>query len=1196
MSLFERTKLFIDNILADINRAYANMTPDSREGREVLEMKDALEELHKKWEKAALEARENYQAAGGMNFSEKGVDTNVKFQGREKNSPNYDSETASVIEQIRHNTDILNSMDNVASVVVPQKFKDKYTAAQWAIGYLKNTGYKVDRQGFGIVYFNEKDIKHAVNYADTDAEKAAFSVIGKVIKRGKIIGEHNDHKQRGKHTVTIAAPVEINGIQGIVGAVINLNGNHYYMHRIVLPNGTSFVFPNEIIDIKKETRQESYRGVTNNGSLADTTSLASNNNISQEKSVVNNHSTQKSKNDTKFSDRATTESDSDELYSRLRAKQQELNEVTEKKLAIEKSEEYQSMVDEMVSSDATPEAINKYSAWAEKTGYNSIAKRVEALTEEIKKDREVYNKVVKEVNSRKEAQAIAESGLSEADYFRKLAVEEFGYTPYFNDAAYILPDGRMLNFSGEKGKHFGRRGKDHRAIGVIYETVSGGEAMTKFMNEGNVRIMVESPGIDIGTDEELTVSQYNTISRFIYEYAGKRRRFFVDFTNSKGKLIGSLEYDGDVSSREVVYDIKDYFKSSKVREQNKWYSDRNYTYDALVSKPDMKITAVDTANVPNNRADVIAQAKKNASKIGKFNPKDGSVSVHVDDIDTDVVLTSHGLAHGLRRSKDITKDSNSIVALKSGEIISNSIRINELIPSKTNVNSSYALIGIAKDNDNIYFVRTVINSYSNEVESIDALYAINTKKESAVLNAPAITNNSLRITDSTISIADLLEFVNSYFPDVLPEDVLKHYGYDARPNGKLGESALYSDRITAKDDASFIEDKYYARRIQSIEDAPKGGYITVGTIKEKSPLNLVGIAEGTLYFDVSKVLKSLGEHGDHLSKELIKAVPKVLNNPIAITEYKVGRGENTVSVYGNVYTDKGIPIVVGVMMSYNIQKGTIIDKVRTVHARSDFASQITDESILYLGENKKETKTWFQALDIDVPLGETKFGFIRSIQYSETIVNSLSKNNSKNLHQDRAETSGSNRALLANALEETIDTSTQVGKNQLKMLGRYKSEIALLDDLNLQLNEVKQEIKATDKKDKVTLAKLNAQAKALADQISREDKKLLKIEATRPIREILEMEKKKATAKQREKDADILKRRNEGKTKTEMRHKIRKQFKCYVLLFLIIFKSKSRKVFPCGFLVRGQSRFSGAEGGIRTLVHDVQTDFESAPL
>lgn len=227
------------------------------------------------------------------------------------------------------------------------------------------------------------------------------------------------------------------------------------------------------------------------------------------------------------------------------------------------------------------------------------------------------------------------------------------------------------------------------------------------------------------------------------------------------------------------------------RESEKSFSEKQsdrYTYDSLVSKPDMKITVLEDT-VPKNRADVISAAKKNAAKIGKFNTKDGSVSVYVDDIGTDVVLSTQGLKHGLdRRFAD-----NAKVTLAAGEILKNAIRINELVPSKAEAASSYVLIGTATaKNGEMYAVRFVVNRFSNELTSMDVLYAINAKKENPLRSMrPGIQPP---VTDSTISIAQLLEYVNRYFPDVLPEDVLKHYGYDARPEGEIGKSALYSER------------------------------------------------------------------------------------------------------------------------------------------------------------------------------------------------------------------------------------------------------------------------------------------------------------------------------------------------------------------------------------------------------------------
>ena len=60
-----------------------------------------------------------------------------------------------------------------------------------------------------------------------------------------------------------------------MAVVVNKNGNHYYTHRIVTPDGRTFVFN------KEDAAQEPSRGVTVSGSLADTTSAASKASISK---------------------------------------------------------------------------------------------------------------------------------------------------------------------------------------------------------------------------------------------------------------------------------------------------------------------------------------------------------------------------------------------------------------------------------------------------------------------------------------------------------------------------------------------------------------------------------------------------------------------------------------------------------------------------------------------------------------------------------------------------------------------------------------------------------------------------------------------------------------------------------------------------------------------------------------------------
>ena len=86
---------------------------------------------------------------------------------------------------------------------------------------------------------------------------------------------------------------------------------------------------------------------------------------------------------------------------------------------------------------------------------------------------------------------------------------------------------------------------------------------------------------------------------------------------------------------------------------------------------------------------------------------------------------------------------------------------------------------------------------------MDVLYALNTKKEElAALNAPRSTAKPLSVTNSNINIAQLLDFVNKYFPDVLLESVLKHFGHTERPAGELGKSELYQERESMEDSFS----------------------------------------------------------------------------------------------------------------------------------------------------------------------------------------------------------------------------------------------------------------------------------------------------------------------------------------------------------------------------------------------------------
>lgn len=298
-----------------------------------------------------------------------------------------------------------------------------------------------------------------------------------------------------------------------------------------------------------------------------------------------------------------------DIYSRIFDMQREETELTNRIREIEKSDAFKNANNDLskaIDSDNIAEGMKAYQAWRKESGYADLVDRRDALRAELEEIRTKANNdaVSKAINE--ERTAIEKSGLSEADYFRKQAVKEFGYTPYFYDAGYIMPNGKMLNFSGEKGRHYGSRGQDHRAIGTIYADTNGTDALVRFMNDGNIRIMAETPGLDISASTEPSKEQYTTIRRFANEFSDGGY-FAVDLSDENGKNVGTLEYEGNINPTRIVNDIKHFYETGEVREQSGL--DR-FRY-SLTRANDEYMKAVESGNVEEQQR-LVDEAAENA--------------------------------------------------------------------------------------------------------------------------------------------------------------------------------------------------------------------------------------------------------------------------------------------------------------------------------------------------------------------------------------------------------------------------------------------------------------------------------------------------------------------------------------------------------------------------------------------------------
>lgn len=156
-----------------------------------------------------------------------------------------DSSKARIKEQLRAHQDELNAQAPVSEKEVDYTFEGLQKSVEWAADFFADGNDRVYRPDMGEIIVDKKRIRKALMYAKNESEVMAFAVLEDVIRKGTAIDGHSDHKGRGYETVTIAAPVVINGTRFNMAAVIRKDGDNYYkVHRILMPDGS-------IVDLKK---------------------------------------------------------------------------------------------------------------------------------------------------------------------------------------------------------------------------------------------------------------------------------------------------------------------------------------------------------------------------------------------------------------------------------------------------------------------------------------------------------------------------------------------------------------------------------------------------------------------------------------------------------------------------------------------------------------------------------------------------------------------------------------------------------------------------------------------------------------------------------------------------------------------------------------------------------------------------------
>ena len=433
------------------------------------------------------EVEEIYQsvlASGGMmDYSTEGNGDGVRYNLTDDD----DKEKIGVKQQIINNSKTLGKMqpvyDNFIAIARKGHMKDK----EWVLSIFKDFKFEVTRKGLGKIVIDKKRVGNSLRYLKTDGELAAYSALPTVLEKGIIIGGHSNHKSRGYSTVTISAPVVINGVRGNMAAVVRIdeNGNYYKIHRILMPDGSTFVYENKINNAGRAA------AVTQGKTVDTPTDVVYKDNITQNGENVKEN----------------------------------------KKNLLPTAEEKE----------------------------NSIAQS----------------------NSR-------------------LAEQHFGTTTDFREAGYLTLNGELLDFSG---RHWGGMESGYRTVehGDITEVEAipyysdgkyyGGEAVQKFLNEGNIRLLDEKGGIN------LTImpnnKQFDVLIDFINSHNGA---VTVDLTDKNGIPKQVFEYGKNTSPQKIINDIKTYFSNGKtpqISELNKFHYALPTAEEKEKAKKAVEITKAD---------------------------------------------------------------------------------------------------------------------------------------------------------------------------------------------------------------------------------------------------------------------------------------------------------------------------------------------------------------------------------------------------------------------------------------------------------------------------------------------------------------------------------------------------------------------------------------------------------------------------
>lgn len=681
-----------------------------------------------------------------------------------------------IINKITSNIPSLSNDKPVADVKGTEFSKGTKKLTEQVSDFFKSIGNKVHRKGFGDITLDSRSARDDIAHGIGRAKAATFAAVPSVIEQGRQIDFQENWKGRGRDSYVFAAPITLEGEKSYVAAVVLKGGdNRFYLHEVVDGKGNIIYKKNGISDNLKTANENTTLNVA-----GVTEAPLSNANIAPIKGNSN------IKNEISSAPGAGNISKAD--LDRI-------------------SGEYDGSTDEIVYSRGMVEGYNyglngypKDQITADGF-YNDLTPAQREYSYALGQNAAAKNKVTSADTEKKLKElGVGEEGITAFKDGYTVGTDFDTYYKDFTDGYKTGTVDNILELSGEGAKQ---------------AVVDGFSARLRDEESGSLPVAApEARRADVSL--ETGKSSYTDIQSQIEALEDAQAR-----TNDPAEI--------DRIEKEIEELQSSAVKETAVEKYN------SLTYDGLSKKKavsPVSIRIFDKAS--STRKGVIAEGLKNAASVGR-KISETQAAVYVDDINAEIIVTNRSLYHGLDRRISL----NAGITEKIGEILKNSIRINESNPEKSSVKNSYVLAAVVKDKEPAVVI-SFVDMKSRELGDVYVLHSTNIKEKESAAHAPELSELPILNTDSKISIENLLRFVNHFSPEVLPEDVLRRFGYPDRPPGKYGERMLFEknalERIVAGHQITLDE---YARSINSQKAKTERGQIVKAVTDAQKQAQLI---------------------------------------------------------------------------------------------------------------------------------------------------------------------------------------------------------------------------------------------------------------------------------------------------------------------------------------------------------------------